>query len=272
MASTVDRSKLPQLIDAHCHLDLDYGKKGAGELVSQAAEQGVSPLIAICTAPEHIKRVSGLSDRFHGVYHTVGVHPHEASRMKDQHLGALMMAAAHPRCVAVGEIGLDYHYKNSPPSVQRDRLQDQLDLALAVGLPVVIHTREATADLLPALRRYRSLLPPGRLPGVIHCFSGPRGLGEACLDMGFYISFSGMLTYGWADEIRACARDFPLDRLMVETDAPYLAPKPHQGKQCEPSMVRHTAAKLADVRGLPLHEVAAATMDNTCRLFGLMGV
>ena len=272
MASPADRSSFPRLIDSHCHLDSDYGKKGPGDLVGEAAEAGVSPLIAICTDPENIKGVASLSDQFHGVYHTVGVHPHEASRMEDRHLGALMMAAAHSRCVAIGEIGLDYHYETSPPQVQRDRLRDQLDLALAVGLPVVIHTREAVEDTLSALTRYARDLPAGRQPGVIHCFSGPRMLGEACLELGFFISLSVMITYEWADELRECARDFPLDRLMVETDAPYLAPKLYRGKRCEPRMVRHTAEKLAQVRGIPFHEVAASTTDNTCRLFGLMAV
>ena len=270
--STVESNALPpRLIDAHCHLDFDYGDKGAGDLVGEAAEAGVSPLIAIGTDPDNITGVADLSTRYHGVYHTVGVHPHEARRMEDHHLGALMMAAAHPRCVAIGEIGLDYHYKNSTPKVQRARLRDQLDLALAVGLPVVIHTRDADADLLAALNRYAALLPPGRPPGVIHCFSGPRALGQRCLELGFYISFSGMITFGWADELRACARDFPLDRLVVETDAPYLAPKPYRGKRCEPRMVRHTAEKLAQVRGITVQEVAEATVDNTCRLFGLLG-
>ena len=272
MASPAHRAHLPQLIDAHCHLDFDYGKKGPGDLIGEAAEAGVSPLIAICTEPQNIKRVASLSDQFHGVYHTVGVHPHEASHMEDRHLGAMMMAAAHHRCVAMGEIGLDYHYETSPPGVQRARLRDQLDLALAVGLPVVIHTREAVEDTLSALTRYAKDLPAGRQPGVIHCFSGPRELGEACLELGFFISFSGMITYEWAGELRECARDFPLDRLMVETDAPYLAPKPYRGKQCEPRMVRHTAEKLAQVRGVPIHELAAATTDNTCRLFGLLAM
>lgn len=269
---TVESNALPpRLIDAHCHLDFDYGEKGPGDLIGEAAEAGVSPLITIGTDPDNITGVAALSDKYHGVYHTVGVHPHEARRMEDRHLGDLMMAAAHPRCVAIGEIGLDYHYKNSAPAVQRARLRDQLDLALVVGLPVVIHAREADDDLLAALDQYAAAIPAARPPGVIHCFSGPRALGQRCLELGFFISFSGMITFGWAEELRACARDFPLDRLMVETDAPYLAPSPFRGKRCEPHMVRYTAEKLAQVREITVHEVAEATVENTCRLFGLMG-
>ena len=261
-----------RLIDSHCHLDSDYGGKSPGDLVGEAAEVGVAPLITIGTDPSSLERVRALSEELPGVYHTVGIHPHDARLMEDRHLADLMMAAAHPLCVGIGEIGLDYHYDSSPPPVQRARLRDQLDLAMAVELPVVIHGREAEDDLLEALTRYATLLPGDGPPGVLHCFSGPRKLGELCLEMGFYISFSGMITFGWADELRACARDFPLDRLLVETDAPYLAPAPHRGKRCEPAMVRHTAQKLADVRGISLEEVAEATVDNTCRLFGLFGI
>ena len=256
-----------RLIDSHCHLDHDYGDKSAAVLAREAAEAGVEQLVTVGTSPDSVRRALTLSDNLPGVYFTAGVHPHAAGEMEDRHLGELMIAAAHPRCGAVGEIGLDYHYDYSPRSIQRERLADQLKLALAVGLPVVIHGREAEDDLMEALNWYTTLLPPTRSPGVLHCFSGPRQLGAACLKLGFYISFSGMLTYKWADEIRACARDFPLNRLLVETDAPYLAPAPHRGKRCEPRMVRHTAQRLAELRGISEQEVARATTENARRLF-----
>lgn len=259
----------PQLIDSHCHLDHSYGHKTAADLVEEAADDGISPLITIGTSPASSQQVRALSESLPGVYHTVGVHPHDAAAMEDHHLAELARAAAHPRCVAIGEIGLDYHYDTSPRDTQRARLADQLELALEVDLPVVIHVREADDDLLAALRPHAARLPADRIPGVLHCFSSGRSLGEACLELGFYISFSGMLTFGWADELRACARDFPLDRLLVETDSPYLAPIPHRGKRCEPRLVRHTAEKLAEVRGAPIEEIARATVQNTRRLFNL---
>lgn len=259
-----------ELIDSHCHLNHDYSPKTVDDLVREARDAGVRALITIGVDQASLGIVQELSARYPGVvYHTVGIHPHEAATIRDEDLARMEQAAHHPGCRAIGEIGLDYHYDHSPRETQRTRLRDQLELALRVRQPVVIHSREAETDLLPALEDYAAKVPSTMSPGIIHCFSGSRAFGQACLDLGFYISFSGILTFRNADELRAAAREFPLERLLVETDSPYLAPVPHRGKKCEPSMVRLTAIKLAEVRGLSLTEIGRITSANARRVFRL---
>jgi TatD DNase family protein len=258
-----------ELVDSHCHLNYDYAPKSADDLVREAHEAGISRLLTVGTDLGALEAMVAISERHEHVYHTVGVHPHEASTMAPGDLERLEQAAAHPKCRAIGEIGLDYHYDHSPREVQRAQLEQQLGLALKVGLPVVIHSRDAEDDLLAALTAYAGHVAPGAIPGVIHCFSGTQKFGQACLDLGFYISFSGILTFKTAEELRAAARAFPLERLLVETDSPYLAPIPYRGKKCEPSMVRMTAQKLAEVKGLAIEQIAKATTANAKRVFRL---
>jgi TatD DNase family protein len=255
------------LIDSHCHLDYDYAPKSTEDLIREAQDAGVVALVTIGTDPASLDKVLRISEKYENVFHTVGFHPHEAITIKDEDLGALEAAAWHPKCRAVGEIGLDYHYDHSPRDVQIKQLELQLEIARKVGQPVVIHSREAEDDLLARLTDYAQKLPAGAVPGIIHCFSGTQAFGEACLKLGFYISFSGILTFKKADDLRECAAAFPLDRILVETDSPYLAPMPHRGKKCEPSMVRLTAQKLAEVRGLTLDEVSRVTTENARRVF-----
>lgn len=259
-----------ELIDSHCHLTYDYAPKSVDDLIREAREAGVTTLMTIGVDQASFDAVEGLSERYPGVvYHTVGIHPHEAATIREGDLTILEKAARHPRCRAVGEIGLDYHYDHSPRDVQRQQLQNQLEIALRVRQPVVIHSREAEDDLLRALEDYAAKVPEGAIPGIIHCFSGTRDFGKACLKLGFYISFSGILTFKNADDIRAAAREFPLERLLVETDSPYLAPLPYRGRKCEPSMVRSTAMKLAEVKDLSLEEVSRVTSENARRVFRL---
>jgi TatD DNase family protein len=257
------------LIDSHCHLHYDYAPKGAADVVREAELAGLTALITVGTDLASIEPVQAISARFANVYHTVGVHPHDVSALKDEDLTKIEDAAKNPKCRAIGEIGLDYYYEHSPKELQRRRLEQQLDLARRIGLPVVIHAREAESDLLEALTRYAKSIPAGRVPGIIHCFTGTYPFGKACLDLGFYISFSGILTFKNAEDLRSIARALPLDRLLVETDSPYLAPIPYRGKKCEPSMVVHIAMKLAEVRGVSLAEVAQATTANAKRAFGI---
>jgi TatD DNase family protein len=256
-----------ELIDSHCHLNHDYAPKTPEDLVREAGDAGVSTLITVGTDLEALATMVAISEKFDNVFHTVGVHPHEAVTLGEGDLARIEAAARHPKCRAIGEIGLDYHYDHSPREVQRQQLDAQLELALRVGLPVVIHARDAEDDLLAALTRYAKRVPKGGIPGVIHCFSGTQAFGQACIDIGFYISFSGILTFKTAEDLRVAAKAFPLERLLVETDSPYLAPIPYRGKKCEPSMVRMTAQKLAEVKGLALEEVARATTANARRVF-----
>jgi TatD DNase family protein len=257
----------PLLIDSHCHLNYDYSPKSADDLVREAHAAGVVAMVTVGTEIATIEAMVAISDRHAQVYHTVGVHPHEAATISDGDMARLEAAAAHPKCRAIGEIGLDYHYDHSPREIQRQQLEQQLELALKLKLPVVIHSRDAEPDLLEALTRYAQRVAPGGIPGIIHCFSGTQAFGQACIELGFYISFSGILTFKTAEELRTAARAFPLERLLVETDSPYLAPIPFRGKKCEPSMVRMTAQKLAEVKGLPLEEVARVTTENSRRVF-----
>ncbi len=258
-----------QLIDSHCHLDFDYSPKTTADLVREAGQAGVGTLITIATDLASLEKVALISENHPQVFHTVGIHPHDTKTLDNEGMDLLRKAVIHPKCRAIGEIGLDYHYDHSPHDIQKTALELQLNLALETHLPVVIHSRDAESDLLEALTRYAKTAPANLPLGVIHCFTGTRTFGEACLALGFYISFSGILTFKNAAALQASAKAFPLDRLMIETDSPFLAPIPFRGKKCEPSMVKLTAQKLAELKNLPLEEVAHATAANTRRLFGL---
>ncbi len=254
-------------IDSHCHLNYDYAPKSIEDLVREAASEGVTHLMTIGTDLDSLPKVVEISERFPNVHHTVGVHPHDAVKISEGDIDRLREAAKHPKCRAIGEIGLDTHYEHSPLDVQITQLRQQLDLAVECGLPVIIHSREAEKEMLEELTRYAASLSPGAVPGIIHCFTGTLEFGQACLDLGFYISFSGILTFKNAESLRECAKAFPLERLLVETDAPYLAPVPFRGKKCEPRMVKQTGLYLAELKGLDPAEVARITSENACRIF-----
>lgn len=259
------------MIDSHCHLDNEGAEKSPAQLLSEAKAAGISTLITIATDLPSIERVQKISDAHPGeIFHTVGVHPHEAHLYSPGDELKVEGASHHPACVGIGELGLDYFYKHSESAPQIEALKKQLEVAVRRGLPAVIHSRDAEEDLLKELEPYSQAFlskNPSRSPGVIHCFTGTYDFGLKCLSLGFYISFSGILTFKNADEIRRAARDFPLDRILVETDAPYLAPIPHRGKKCEPAMVKFTAMKLAELRNKSLSEIDAVTEANTRALF-----
>jgi TatD DNase family protein len=255
------------LVDTHCHLDYEYEGKSDADLIREAAHAGVNTLITIGTEIQRLENIARIADRNPNVFFTVGVHPHEAISIQDADLDTIRKFGRHPKCVAVGEIGLDFHYDHSPRDVQMRRFQDQLDIALELKKPVVIHAREAESELLEALSAFAP--KAGSRKGVIHCFSGTRDFGDACLKLGFHLSFSGILTFKKAADLQAAARGWPLDRLLVETDSPYLAPEPYRGKKCEPYMVVRTAAKLAELQQTTLARVAAATTANAKTLFGI---
>jgi TatD DNase family protein len=258
-----------QLIDSHCHLNYDYAPKTTDDLVREAALADVRALVTIGTDLKTIAQVQAISEKYPNVFHSVGVHPHDAIDLEDGDFARLEGAAKHPKCRAIGEIGLDYHYDHSPRDVQQKRLEQQLDLALKLGKPIVVHSREGEEDLLRILTAYAKRVPSGAIPGVIHCFTGTKTFGQACLDLGFYISFSGIITFKKAEEVREALAAFPLERILVETDSPYLAPMPHRGKKCEPSMVKLTAMKVAEVKGVSFDQVAQMTTANSCRVFGI---
>ena len=259
----------PQLIDSHCHLNYDYAPKTVDDLVREAKAAGVSHLVTIGTEMATLAEIVRISEAHECVYHTAGVHPHDAQKMKDEDLAVLRKAGTHPKCRAIGEIGLDYHYDHSPHDIQIQRLNEQLEIALSLKQPVIIHSRDGEEDLLKSLTPYSKKVAAGIAPGVIHCFTGTAPFAKACVDLGFYISFSGILTFKKADDIREVAASVPLDRILVETDSPYLAPVPMRGKKCEPSMVRFTAQKLAEIRGISFPELAEQTTRNSRAFFRL---
>ncbi len=244
--------------DSHCHLD---GERFAADLeavLDRAAAAGVTRMLSIGTG--EIDCAVRLADRYEQVYASVGVHPHDASKLTAQTLDDLRALAANPKVVAFGEIGLDYHYDFSPRATQRDAFIVQLRLARALGLPVTIHTREAWDDTMSMLRDNWS----GE--GIMHCFTGDSVQAQEALAMGFHLSFGGVLTFKTAENVREAARITPDDRLLIETDAPYLAPIPYRGKRNEPAMMVETAKKLAEVRGSTVEHIAQVTAANFDRL------
>ena len=256
----------PYLIDTHCHLDFNHDEKSVSELVKEAKASGVGKLITINTEMELIEKVQSISEQYPNVYHTIGVHPHDVSKMKPGAVTDLEKAAQHEKCVAIGEIGLDYYYENSPKDIQKQKLKEQLDLALKCELPVVIHTRDAEQDTLDLLTPYAKSVR-GRPLGVIHCFTASEAFGHKCIQLGFHISFSGILTFKKAADLRVAAQNYPLNRLLVETDSPFLAPEPYRGKRCEPFMVVQTAKMLAKIRAQSFEEIQHATTKNAENLF-----
>ncbi len=257
----------PRLIDSHCHLDEARFASDRDAVVARALDAGVGVMITIGASGGLAanREAVALAARYASVYATVGIHPHEAAIVTPDVLDQIRALARSPRVVALGETGLDYYYDHSPRAAQQEAFRQFVALARTLGLSVVVHLRDAADDAVRLLREERA----GEIGGVIHCFSGDRALARACLDLGFDLSFSGILTFKNADELRAVARMVPADRFMVETDAPFLAPVPHRGKRNEPAYVAYTAAVLAEVRGEPLATVAAQACANTERRFRL---
>ena len=251
------------ITDSHAHLDDARFATDREALIQRAWESGVHRILTIGngTGPDDMGCGIPFAEAYPWVYTTVGVHPHDASKVEERHLEMMDRLAKHPKVLAIGETGLDYHYDNSPRDVQRDVFQRQLEVAAKLALPVVIHTREADADTESILRQVPSLR------GVVHCFTSGRGLADAALELGFLISFSGIVTFPNARELAEIAKTIPADRLLVETDCPYLAPVPHRGKRNEPAFVMETARFLASARGITLEQLASLTSENFTRLF-----
>jgi TatD DNase family protein len=249
------------LIDSHCHLDFPELAEERPAVVARAHAAGVGGMVTIGTRLDAFAGVLAIAEPEPGIWCTVGAHPHEAADHADLMPDRLIGLAAHAKVVGIGETGLDYHYDLSPRDVQQRVFRAHIAASCATGLPLVVHAREADADIARMLAEER---PP---PGVLHCFSSGRGLAEAALALGFYVSISGIVTFKNADDLRAIVRDLPLDRLLVETDSPYLAPVPYRGKRNEPAFVAATAAAVAALKGVELAVLAAATTANFFRLF-----
>jgi len=251
-----------RLVDSHCHLDDAQFDADREETIERALAAGVSRMLAIGTGkgPPDLEAAIRLAERYPFIYATVGVHPHDASKATEETFARLKELAGHPKVVAIGEIGLDYHYDFSPRDVQQAVFARQVEMAAECGKPISIHTREAWADTMAMLR------PRAPVSGIMHCFTGDGGQAREALDLGLHLAFGGVLTFPKAEEVRQAARITPEGRLLVETDCPYLAPVPHRGKRNEPAFMTEVVRRLAAGRGCDPEEIAAATTRNFERL------
>jgi TatD DNase family protein len=262
-----DNSK-PMMIDSHAHLDYAQLSDDLEGVLARAAEAGVSQIITIGVKLTTADRPKALAEAHDNIWCSVGIHPHEAGSEPDAaNIDAILASADHPKCVAIGEAGLDYFYDHASPKQQEDSFRAQIAVARCLDLPIIVHARDADNDVAAILENE---MEKGAFRGVLHCFSSGAELAERAIDIGFYISFSGILTFNKAEELRAIATNIPEDRILVETDSPYLAPVPHRGRPNEPAYTAHTLEKLATVRGKRPVEMAHITRKNTLRLFNRM--
>ena len=252
------------LADSHAHIDDERFDADRDEVVARALAAGVSLIVNIGADMASSARSVALAEKYPGIYAAVGMHPHDSQDMKENDYRQLEQWANHPKVVAIGEIGLDYHYDLSPRSVQKEVFLRQLDLARKTGKPFIIHEREAHADMLDIIRNAAR-----GLNGVFHCFSGSVETAREYLKMGFYISVAGPVTFPKSVKTKEVAKAVPLDRLLVETDSPYLTPQPFRGKRNEPAYVRLVAEEIANLRDISLAELAEATTANVRRLFNI---
>lgn len=253
------------LIDSHCHLDyLHRDGVDLDDVVARAGRAGVGLMVTICTKVTEFPTILAIAERFPNVYCSVGIHPHEAESEPEITTEKLVELARHPKVVGIGETGLDYFYEHSPRAAQQKSFRAHIAAARETGLPLIVHTRDADEDTIAIMRdEYER----GAYPGLIHCFSSSAWLANEAVSMGFGISVSGIVTFKTADALRDAVAEVALDKLLVETDAPYLAPVPKRGKQNEPAYVVHTAARLADLKGVTSAELERKTTENFFRLF-----
>ena len=253
-----------RLIDSHCHLNYEGLVERQEQVLGTARERGVAGFLNISTRQREWGDVIAVAERHGDVWASVGVHPHEADAHPDLGSEALVEGAGHPRVVAIGECGLDYYYDKSDRVAQRERFEAHIDAARQTGLPLIVHKRDAEEDTAEILG---NAVREGGVTGVLHCFTGSAELARKGLDLGFYVSLSGIVTFKNAQDLQATAKWLPADQMLVETDAPFLAPVPHRGRKCEPAFVADTAAFVAQLRGEEPEQLAEATTANFFKLF-----
>lgn len=252
------------LVDHHCHLDFPDFESERDAYVARAKAAGVGILVTISTRIRRYDIYRAIAEAYPDVYFSVGTHPHQAHEELDIPVDEIVRLAQHPKCVAVGEAGLDYFYKKSPPEAQAEGFRRHIEAARQTGLPLEIHTRDADTDTVKILE---DEMVKGAFKAVLHCFTGGEALARRAVDLGLMVSFSGVISFKKSEELRRVAATVPLDRLLVETDAPFLAPDPFRGKRNEPAYVVHTAAALANVKGVTTAELADATTANFLRYY-----
>ncbi|MCR2044232.1 TatD family hydrolase [Anaerosalibacter massiliensis] len=254
------------LIDSHAHLDDKRFNKDRDRLIKSLEENDISLVINIgADISTSIKSVK-LAEEYENIYAAVGVHPHSAKEMDDSTIEVLRAFANRDKVVAIGEIGLDFHYDNSPRDIQRKRFIEQIKLAKELDMPIVVHSRDADQETFDIIKEEAA---DGKLRGVLHCYSGSAEMAKDYVDLGFYISLAGPVTFKNARKPREVAKTVPIDRLLVETDSPYLTPEPHRGKRNEPLYVRHVASMIAEIRGMSFEDVGRITSENTKKLFNI---
>jgi TatD DNase family protein len=254
------------LFDTHAHLNATQFNEDVEQVIERARAEGVSHIVVVGFDRPTIERAMELAEQYSFIYAAVGWHPVDAIHMTDDDLMMIEQLAAHPKVVALGEMGLDYYWDQSPKEVQKEVFRKQIRLAKKVKLPIIIHNRDATADIVHILREEQA----AEVGGVMHCFTGSVEVAHQCIDMNFYISFGGPVTFKNAKKPKEVAKEIPLDRLLIETDCPYLTPHPFRGKRNEPSYVKYVAEAIAELKGVSFDEVAQKTSDNAKRLFGII--
>ncbi len=272
MSKTLSLPDLKQefLVDTHCHLQMEQFGKDLEEVIKRAESARVRSLILIGTDSKDNPEALALAEGNEFIHVAVGIHPHDASSLDERLLSELRQWLSHPKVVAVGETGLDYHYMHSPREVQRKAFMQHIELAKQMNLPLVVHTREASEETMEILRMQSQDSGPGeKLRGVIHCFSGDTAMAKEAIEMGLYISIAGPVTYKKSDTLREVVKSIPIENLLLETDAPYLSPVPLRGKRNEPAYMLHTAQLVAELKGLSLDDVARITSLNAHLLFGI---
>jgi len=254
------------LVDSHCHLDFpDYAEEGAAAIVARAAKSGVGWMQTICTHISKFNQVRAITEQFPNVFCSIGVHPHHSAELDEQTTTAeIVKLAAHPKCIGIGECGLDYYYDHSPRGKQAEVFRQHIHACLEAGLPLIVHTRDAEDDTIRVIEETRDRAP---LKVLLHCFSSSHAMAMRALELGYDFSFSGIVTFPKSVELQQVAREIPMEKMLVETDAPFLAPPPYRGKRNEPAYVVHVAEKIAEFKNITLDEVARVTTDNFFRIF-----
>ena len=252
------------LVDSHCHLDFDVFDEDRRETIQRARDAGVVAMVTICTRVTKFEEIRAIAETDDNIWCSVGIHPHQVEEEPVVTVEDLVSRAAHPKVIAIGETGLDYYYDNSPRELQETSFRTHIAASRETGLPLIVHTRDADEDMADILE---DEMGKGAFPGVLHCFSSGRRLAERALNIGFYISISGIVTFKNAQDLRDIVKDVPVERILVETDAPFLAPIPNRGKRNEPAFVTNTAAKVAELKGMDNQALSAASTENFFRLF-----
>ena len=265
---SADNMAAMTLIDSHCHLDFPDFAEELDDVVARAGRAGISHMVTISTHLSRFPAVRAVAERYDNIFCSVGIHPHEAGTEREVSVEELVALSDHPKVVGIGETGLDFYYEHSPRDIQERQFRTHIHAARETGLPLIVHTRDADTDTIRIMEQEHAEAP---FPGVIHCFSSSRELAERMVDIGLYISFSGIVTFKKAAELREVAAILPLDRILVETDSPYLAPVPKRGKRNEPAFTSYTAAVVATERNMAPDDLAKATTDNFKRLFAKAG-